>query len=217
MTQSHSSDTDSGQTYDLAIVGGGPAGASAATFAARAGLRTLVLDSDKGMTRRAMIWNQLGFPDGVSGPDLVDQGHLQATRAGAEWRATEVAALEPQSPGFVLRTSDGATVHAQTVLLTTGANVALAQAANVATRPATEPRIKDAIVVDAEGRTSVPGIWAAGTAAGVSVHTIVTAGDGARVAINVISERKGQRHVDHDVLQAASAPTGAPAPTPPHS
>jgi len=41
-------------SYDLAIVGGGPAGASAAIFAARAGLRTLVLDSDKGMTRRAL-------------------------------------------------------------------------------------------------------------------------------------------------------------------
>ena len=49
--------------YDLAIVGGGPAGASAATFAARAGLRTVVLDADKGMTRRAMVNNHLGFPD----------------------------------------------------------------------------------------------------------------------------------------------------------
>ena len=39
-------------------------------------------------------------------------------------------------------------------------------------------------------RTSVPGVWAAGTAAGVSVHTIITAGDGARVAINLISATK---------------------------
>ena len=49
--------------------------------------------------------------------------------------------------------------------------------------------------IDHRGRrrwgTSVPGIWAAGTAAGVSVHTIVTAGDGARVAINLISEVRG--------------------------
>ena len=57
-------------------------------------------------------------------------------------------------------------------------------------------------MVDADGRTSVPGLWAAGTAAGVSVHTIVTAGDGARVAINLISEVRGERHVDHDVLRA---------------
>ena len=43
-------------------------------------------------------------------------------------------------------------------------------------------------------------MWAAGTIAGVSVHTIITAGDGARVAINLISQSKGERHVDHDVL-----------------
>ena len=39
-----------------------------------------------------------------------------------------------------------------------------------------------------------------GTAAGVSVHVIVTAGDGARVVLNIISMRKGQRHVDHDAM-----------------
>ena len=46
------------------------------------------------------------------------------------------------------------------------------------------------------------GIWAAGTVAGVSVHTIITAGDGAKVAVNVISEINGERYVDHDVLKA---------------
>jgi len=91
-------------------------------------------------------------------------------------------------------------------LLTTGASAALAQEVGVATRPATEPRMKESIVVDEHGRTNVPRLWAAGAAAGASVHVIVTAGDAARVAINIISARKGQRHVDHDVL---AAPTPA--------
>jgi len=56
--------------------------------------------------------------------------------------------------------------------------------------------------VDAAGKTNVEGVWAAGTIAGVSVHTIITAGDGAKVAINVISELNGERYVDHDVLKA---------------
>ncbi len=64
------------------------------------------------------------------------------------------------------------------------------------------------MAVDAEGRSSVPGVWAAGTAAGVSVHTIVTAGDGARVAINIISGQQGQRFVWHDVLPPRADPTG---------
>ena len=191
--------------YDLAIVGGGPAGASAATFAARAGLRTVVLDADKGMTRRAMVNNLLGFPEGITGPELVERGQQQATRAGAEWLTADVAALERRGEGFVLRTEDGREVEAEQVLLTIGANVELAHRAGLQTRPATGPRMKEAVVVDAEGRTGEPGIWAAGTAAGVSVHVVITAGDGARVAVNIISAHKGQRHVDHDVLPPSPA------------
>src|SRR4051812_587961 len=118
--------------YDLAIVGGGPAGASAATFTARAGLQTVVLDADKGMTRRAMLWNHLGFPDGVTGPDLVDQGHQQATKAGAELKKVSVTSLEKQGDGsFVLKTDDGGTVEAKQVLLATGVNPELAKASGL--------------------------------------------------------------------------------------
>ena len=196
-------------TYDLAIVGGGPAGASAAIFAARAGLRTVVLDADKGMTRRALLNNLLGFPEGITGPELVERGQQHARRAGAEWVTTDVTALQPAGETVRLSTADGRTFEASQVLLTTGASVALAQAAGVATRPATEPRMKEAIVRDDQGRTNVPGVWAAGAAAGVSVHVIVTAGDATRVVINLISARKGQRHVDHDVLPAPTAPASS--------
>jgi thioredoxin reductase len=187
--------------YDVAIVGGGPAGSSAATFTARAGLQTVVIDADAGMTRRAMINNHLGFPEGVSGPDLVDNGKLQAARAGAEIVDGKVVGLEKASgEGFVLRTEDGKSFDAKQVILTLGANADLAKQAGVATKPGTEPRIREIVDVDREGRSSVDGIWAAGTIAGASVHTIITSGDGARVAINLISGGKGERHVDHDAL-----------------
>ena len=71
----------------------------------------------------------------------------------------------------------------------------------IITKAGTETRIKTVVEVDVDGRTNKPGIWAAGTIAGVSVHTIITAGDGARVAINVISELNGTRYVDHDILK----------------
>ena len=187
--------------YDLVIVGGGPAGASAAIFASHAGLQTAVLDADKGMTRRAMIHNHLGFPDGITGPDLVDRGQEQALRAGAEWVKADVSSLERRDDGFVLTTDDGRTFEAREILLTIGANMDLARQAGLKIHPGTEPRIREVVAVDAAGRSSVPGVWAAGTAAGVSVHTIVTAGDGARVAVNIISGQQGQRYVWHDVLQ----------------
>ena len=189
--------------FDVAVVGGGPAGASAATFTARAGLRTVLVDADQGMTRRAMVSNHLGFPEGITGPELVDNGKLQAARAGAEIIDAKVSSLERRDGGFSLRTEDGRSIEAGQVILALGANAELARSAGIATKPGSEPRIREVVAVDAEGRTSMPGVWAAGTIAGVSVHTIITAGDGARVAINLISANKGERHVDHDALPVA--------------
>jgi len=188
--------------YDVAIVGGGPAGASAATFTARAGLQTIVIDADAGMTRRALVNNHLGFPEGIRGPDMVDTGKLQAARNGAEMVEGKVVGMEQKSDqdGFTLGTEDGRSFEARQVILTLGANAELARQAGIKTKPGTEPRIREIVDVDRDGRTSLPGVWAAGTVAGVSVHTIITAGDGARVAVNLISAVKGERHVDHDVL-----------------
>ncbi|MFO7172708.1 MAG: FAD-dependent oxidoreductase [Bacillota bacterium] len=188
--------------YDVAVIGGGPAGASAATFTARAGLKTLLVDADQSITRRAFIPNHLGFPEGLRGPDLVRLGKEQASRAGAEVVTARVTELEPRDGGFVLRGEGGQEWQARQVILCLGVNLDLARKAGATIRPGTEPRIKEVVVVDAEGRTSVPGIWAAGTCAGTSVHTIITAGDGARVAINLISALKGERYVDHEVLPA---------------
>jgi thioredoxin reductase (NADPH) len=190
--------------YDLVIVGGGSAGASAATFTGHAGLQTVVLDGDKGMTRRAMLYNHLGFPDGLTGTELVDLGQAQATKCGAEWVKTDVTSLARQDEGFVLTTEDGRSFEAREILLATGANLDLARAAGLNIVPGTEPRIREIVAVDADGRTSEAGIWAAGIVAGVSVHTIITAGDGARVAINIISARQGQRYVWHDVVPPKS-------------
>jgi thioredoxin reductase len=132
---------------------------------------------------------------------LVDTGKLQAARAGAEIVEGKVVELTRRGDqDFLLRTEDGKSVEAKQVILTLGANAELARTAGVATKEGTEPRIREIVDVDREGRTSVAGVWAAGTIAGVSVHTIITAGDGARVAVNLISSTRGERHVDHDVL-----------------
>lgn len=188
--------------YDVAIVGAGPAGASAATFTARAGLKTLVLDADQSMTRRAWIPNHLGFPDGVSGSDLVDLGRKQAQAAGAHLVKAKVTAICREGEGFRLETEGGETYEAKQVILCLGANCELARQAGAEIVPGPEPRIQEVVAVDREGRTRVEGLWAAGTCAGTSVHTIITAGDGARVAINLISAVMGARHVDHEVMPA---------------
>lgn len=187
--------------YDIAVIGAGPAGASAALFAAKAGKKTLLIDNDKGMTRRGWYENYYGISE-IGGPDLVEMGHKQAVKFGAELVIEQAVNLSSSGASFVIESESGITYEAKHVILATGVLTDLAAKAGVETKDGTEPRIKTVVAVNPEGKTNVEGIWAAGTVAGVSVHAIITAGDGAKVAINVISELNGARYVDHDVLKS---------------
>ncbi|ABO68317.1 MULTISPECIES: FAD-dependent oxidoreductase [Geobacillus] len=185
--------------YDIAIIGAGPAGASAALFTAKAGKKTIVFDNDKSITKRAWIENHYGVPE-ISGPDLIETGKKQAAKFGANLVTAQVTDIQKTESGFRLDTDNGS-YEAKHVIFATGVATDLAEKIGLRTKPATEPRIKTVIAVDENGKTNIDGIWAAGTVAGTSVHTIITAGDGAKVAINVISELNGERYVDHDVLK----------------
>ncbi|GMK42730.1 hypothetical protein PCCS19_57900 [Paenibacillus sp. CCS19] len=189
--------------YDIVIIGAGPAGASAALFTAKAGKSTLVIDSDQSITKRAWIENHYGV-EAISGPDLIAVGVKQARNFGAEFVQGKAVQVLSGEGTVSVRTEDGTSYEAKHVILATGTGLteALAEASGIAVKPGTEPRVKTILDADAAGKTSVAGVWAAGAAAGVSVHTIVTAGDGAKVAINVISEINGERYVDHDVLKS---------------
>lgn len=186
--------------YELAVIGAGPAGASAALFAAKAGKKTIVIDSDQSITKRAWVENHYGVLE-ISGPNLVEIGKQQVVKFGADLISGKAVKLEPIEGGIQVTLEDGASYEAQHVIVATGLFQDLAEASGIQVKPGTEPRIKTIIDCSPDGKTNVPNVWAAGTAAGVSVHTIVTAGDGAKVAINVVSELNGERYVDHDLLR----------------
>lgn len=187
-------------TYDVIIIGAGPAGSSAALFTAKAGKKTLVIDNNQSVTKRAWVENHYGV-EAIAGPDLVEIGKKQAAKFGTEFVQGKAEQLIKTEEGFQVTTDNGA-YEGKHIILATGLSVELAEASGIQTRPGTEPRIKTVVDADAQGSTSLKGVWAAGTTAGVSMHTIVTAGDGAKVAINVISELNGERYVDHDILKA---------------
>jgi thioredoxin reductase len=185
--------------YDIAIIGAGPAGASAALFSAKAGKKTLVFENNKGMTNRAWFENYYGISE-IGGPDLVDIGKQQAVKFGAEIIEDTVQNITSSENGLTITTEQG-TYDAKHIIFATGVLTDLAEHVGLHTKAGTEPRIKTIIDVDASGKTNIPGIWAAGTVAGVSVHAVITAGDGAKTAINIISEINGSRYVDHDMMK----------------
>ncbi|UZW57435.1 NAD(P)/FAD-dependent oxidoreductase [Sphingobium sp. JS3065] len=105
---------------DCLIVGGGPAGLTAAIYIARFHLSAVVADA--GDSRAALIpltRNHAGFPEGISGPDLLARMRVQAERYGAAVREGLVTALARHDDGFRADTTFGP-IRAKTVLLATG-------------------------------------------------------------------------------------------------
>jgi thioredoxin reductase (NADPH) len=130
------------ETYDVVIVGAGPAGLATAVYAASEGLSVLVLEAlafggQAGASAR--IENYLGFPTGVSGQALMARAFTQAQKFGTEFSlSTEVVGLDRPTensdtdPTHVLKLADGRRVRARAVVVATGARYRRPQIANLA-------------------------------------------------------------------------------------
>lgn len=103
------------------IVGAGPGGLSAALYMARFRRRVLVLHDGKSRALRIpRTHNAPGFPEGVSGPELITRMTEHALRYGAVVREAEVIKVQHEPPGYVLHTDDGRAVHGRSLILATG-------------------------------------------------------------------------------------------------
>jgi thioredoxin reductase (NADPH) len=114
------------EMYELAVIGGGPAGLAAAVYGASEGLKTVLIEETTtgGQAgRSSKIENYLGFPTGVSGAELTTSARRQAERFGAEVITTRKAVRLQAGDSGTARTiefEDGSSVSAQAVILATG-------------------------------------------------------------------------------------------------
>ena len=116
--------TDANKIYDMIIIGGGPAGYTAALYAARAGLCALVLERlapGGQMALTHQIDNYPGFPDGVDGFTLADSMKNQAERFGVQTKLAEVKSLSLLENPKLIKTANESFL-AKTVVLAMGAN-----------------------------------------------------------------------------------------------
>ncbi|ROP39339.1 thioredoxin-disulfide reductase [Saccharothrix texasensis] len=108
---------------NLIVVGSGPAGYTAAVYAARAQLEPLVFEGSQyggALMTTTEVENYPGFRDGIMGPDLMEQMREQAKRFGAELRAEDVEGLELDGPVKYV-TANGKRYAARSVILAMGA------------------------------------------------------------------------------------------------
>jgi len=127
-TPSAASGAEGGTVENLVIVGSGPAGYTAAIYAARANLRPLLITGfqDGGIPGGQLmttthVENFPGFPDGILGPDLMDRCKAQALRWGTRLLEADAETVDLTQRPFRL-TAEGRTIEAHAVILATGAS-----------------------------------------------------------------------------------------------
>jgi thioredoxin reductase (NADPH) len=176
---------------DVAIIGDGPGGLSAALFLAKNGLSTVVYGQDKTAMHWAFLKNYLGLEE-ISGTDFQKVAKKQIASFGARLDERQVSTVASAGGAFRVGLDGGESVTARYVILSEGKAPKLAQQLGVHFEGA-------AAVTDKNGQTSVPGVYAVGRLArpGRS-QAIISAGDGAVVALDILSKEKGQDVVDWD-------------------
>jgi|SRR5271166_5165149 len=116
--------SSSNTVHNVTIIGSGPAGYTAALYAARAQLAPVVFEGTSfggALMTTTEVENYPGFRDGIMGPELMDQMREQALRFGADLRMEDVESVSLDGPVKSATTADGETLQARAVILAMGA------------------------------------------------------------------------------------------------
>src|SRR3990167_4865666 len=110
----------SGKIHDVIIIGSGPAGYTAAIYASRAKLSTLMISGDVPggqLMLTSEVENFPGFVEGIIGPDLMENMKNQAKKFGTEFLSEFVTKADFSSRPFKLETADGQKFSAKTIII----------------------------------------------------------------------------------------------------
>lgn len=114
--------------YEVTIMGSGPAGLTAAIYTARASLEPVLFEGPQPggqLTITTDVENYPGFPDGIMGPDFIDQTRKQAQRFGTEIHQALITGVDTSSHPFTVDLDDGTSFETDTLIVASGASARL--------------------------------------------------------------------------------------------
>ncbi|MFB6120512.1 MAG: FAD-dependent oxidoreductase [Halobacteriaceae archaeon] len=177
---------------DVAVVGGGPAGLTAALYAAKNDLDTVAFDTDESWMHKAHLFNYPAVRS-ISGDEFLTVTRGQAQDRGATLHEEEVTAVEEAADGFVV-TTEADEYEATYVVLATGGDRSLAEDLGCAFTD------EDVVDVTLDMETSVENVYATGAMGRAEKwQAVIAAGDGAAAVLDILSKEKGEYYHDFDV------------------
>ena len=183
---------------DVIVVGGGAAGLSAGLFTAKNGLETEVFDTDKTWLHHAHLFNYLGIRS-IDGTEFLEvaRDHAVEDHGVSLNRDEAVTGVEAADDGFTVTTGTGE-YEASYVVLATGSNRDLAEDLGCAFGE------DGTVEVDVTMETSVEDAYATGAMVRAEEwQAVISAGDGAAAALNILSKEKGEHFHDFDTPEDA--------------
>ncbi len=187
---------------DVTIVGGGPAGLTAGLFLQKNGQEATVFDTDRTWMHKAHLFNYPGIGS-VDGTAYLETLRKQVDSFGVtREQGVEVTDVSTAEDRFAVETADDETHETDYVVLATGANRDLAEALGCAFDD-------DIVDVDVTMETSIDDAYATGAMVRAEEwQAVISAGDGAAAALNILTKERGEHFHDFDVPADAVATFG---------
>ena len=177
---------------DVIVIGDGPGGLSAALFVAKNNMSVVVFGQDKTAMNYALLKNYLGIPE-ILGSDFQAVARKQAAAFGADIRDARVESVARDGDGYKVTLESGEVASARYLILSEGKGPRLAKQLGL------EHDETNGISTDRNGLTGLPRVYVVGRSArpGRS-QAIISAGDGAAAAIDILSRERGENVCDWD-------------------
>ncbi|MFB6115025.1 MAG: FAD-dependent oxidoreductase [Candidatus Nanohalobium sp.] len=183
----------------VTVIGGGISGLQAAVFTAKAGEDTLVLDNDQSLVENTSnIQNLIGH-DSVAGHELLNSGEEKLDEFGAEKKEETVEKLERTGEGLKIVTDEDEYESEYVIIASAGIHDYI-EIDEVEFEDGVEgANMMDEHIVTDESNKAAEKVYVAGLANSWEYQTSICIGDGAKAAVNVLTDLRGEPYVDHDM------------------
>ncbi len=181
----------------VTVIGGGVAGLQSAVFTSKAGEDTLVLDSGESLVLNTSNIQNLITHDSIAGQEVLKRGKEKLENFGGEFREEEVQKLERTDERFRIETSESEYESEYVIIASAGSHDYIEF--ELEYEDGVEgPYMMDEHIKTDDSNKAAEGVYAAGLANSWEYQTSTAIGDGAKTAVNLLSEIKGEPFTDHD-------------------